>query len=77
VTYPYIMAKVRIQTRSADEEEAKAEHLELPVAHKPHHDHSKLKHPGAIDILGQVLQREGVTGWYRVGFLLFFWLVSY
>ncbi|KAJ7364226.1 mitochondrial carrier domain-containing protein [Mycena albidolilacea] len=65
VTYPYIMAKVRIQTRSADEEEAKAEHLELPVAHKPHHDHSKLKHPGAIDILGQVLQREGVTGWYR------------
>lgn len=66
------MAKVRIQTRSADEEEAKAENLELPVAHKPHHEHSKLKHPGAIDILGQVLQREGVTGWYRVGFLLFF-----
>lgn len=71
------MAKVRIQTRSADEEEAKAEHLELPVAHKHHHEHSKLKHPGAIDILGQVLQREGVAGWYRVGSLLFFWLVSY
>ncbi|KAK7033267.1 mitochondrial carrier domain-containing protein [Favolaschia claudopus] len=65
VTYPYIMAKVRIQTRSADEDEAKIEHLELPVAHKPHHDHSKLKHPGAIDILTQVLRKEGVFGWYR------------
>ncbi|KAJ6513067.1 mitochondrial carrier domain-containing protein [Mycena sanguinolenta] len=65
VTYPYIMAKVRIQTRTADDDEAKAEHLALPVANKPHHEHSKLKHPGAIDILSQVLQREGITGWYR------------
>jgi len=65
VTYPYIMAKVRIQTRTADEEEAKVEGLELPVAHRSHHEHSKLKHPGAIDILAQVLQREGVAGWYR------------
>ncbi|KAJ6531967.1 mitochondrial carrier [Mycena capillaripes] len=65
VTYPYIMAKVRIQTRTADEEEAKTEHLELPVTHQPHHDHSKLKHPGAIDILAQVMQREGIVGWYR------------
>ncbi|KAJ7928878.1 mitochondrial carrier domain-containing protein [Mycena leptocephala] len=65
VTYPYIMAKVRIQTRTADEDEAKVEHIELPVAHQPHHDHSKLKHPGAIDILAQVLQREGILGWYR------------
>ncbi|KAJ6576652.1 mitochondrial carrier domain-containing protein [Mycena vulgaris] len=65
VTYPYIMAKVRIQTRSADEEEAVIEHTDLPVAHKPHHDHSKLKHPGAIDILAQVLKKEGPVGWYR------------
>jgi hypothetical protein len=62
------MAKVRIQTRTADEDEAKVEHIELPVAHQPHHDHSKLKHPGAIDILAQVLQREGILGWYRVSF---------
>ncbi|KAJ7261802.1 mitochondrial carrier domain-containing protein [Mycena haematopus] len=65
VTYPYIMAKVRIQTRTADEDEAKAENLELPVASHPHHEHSKLKHPGAIDILSQVLQKEGITGWYQ------------
>ncbi|KAJ7455300.1 mitochondrial carrier domain-containing protein [Mycena galericulata] len=65
VTYPYIMAKVRIQTRNADVDEAKVEHLDLPVAHHPHHDHSALKHPGALDILGQVWQKEGPVGWYR------------
>ncbi|KAJ7104004.1 mitochondrial carrier domain-containing protein [Mycena belliarum] len=65
VTYPYIMAKVRIQTRSADEEEALIEHVDPPIPHKAHHDHSKLKHPGALDILAQVLQKEGPTGWYR------------
>ncbi|KAJ7761946.1 mitochondrial carrier domain-containing protein [Mycena maculata] len=65
VTYPYIMAKVRIQTRSADEDEAKIENVPPPIAHHPHHDHSKLKHPGAIDILAQVLQKEGPLGWYR------------
>ncbi|KAJ7678974.1 mitochondrial carrier domain-containing protein [Mycena polygramma] len=65
VTYPYIMAKVRIQTRTADADEAVVEHLEPPVTHKSHHDHSKLRHPGAIDILAQVLQKEGVPGWYR------------
>ncbi|KAJ6623967.1 mitochondrial carrier [Mycena sp. CBHHK59/15] len=65
VTYPYIMAKVRIQTRTADTEEAVIEHAELPVAHHAHHDTSKLKHPGAIDILVQVWQREGVVGWYQ------------
>ncbi|KAJ7126831.1 adenine nucleotide transporter [Mycena epipterygia] len=65
VTYPYIMAKVRIQTRTADEEEAQITHTSLPTAHQPHHDHSKLKHPGALDILTQVWKREGMVGWYR------------
>ncbi|KAJ7031292.1 mitochondrial carrier domain-containing protein [Mycena alexandri] len=65
VTYPYIMAKVRIQTRTADTEEALVEHVDLPVANHPHHKDSKLRHPGALDILAQVLQREGPAGWYR------------
>ncbi|KAJ7707533.1 adenine nucleotide transporter [Mycena rosella] len=65
VTYPYIMAKVRIQTRSADEDEALVEHTAPPTPHASHHDHSKLKHPGALDILAQVWQREGPVGWYR------------
>ncbi|KAF7316676.1 hypothetical protein HMN09_00400500 [Mycena chlorophos] len=64
VTYPYIMAKVRVQTRTADEDEAKEQHTALPTAHKPHHT-SQLKHPGALDILARVLRTEGPAGWYR------------
>ncbi|KAJ7650102.1 mitochondrial carrier domain-containing protein [Roridomyces roridus] len=65
VTYPYIMAKVRIQTRTADDDAAEAGHLPPPAAHKPHHDHSGLKHPGALDILAEVMKKEGPAGWYR------------
>ncbi|KAJ7067138.1 mitochondrial carrier domain-containing protein [Mycena amicta] len=64
VTYPYIMAKVRVQTRTADEEEATEKHLDLPSPHHPHHT-AKLKHPGAIDILTRVLRTDGLSGWYR------------
>jgi adenine nucleotide transporter 17 len=65
------MAKVRIQTRTADSEEALVEHVDLPAPHKPHHDHSTLKHPGALDILSQVWQREGMVGWYRVSLQIY------
>ncbi|KAI0319529.1 adenine nucleotide transporter [Amylostereum chailletii] len=59
VTYPYIMAKVRIQTRSADTESAKEEHRIMgPVG--PHH-----RHPGAIDILARVWKHHGFLGWYQ------------
>ncbi|KAF7312503.1 Fungal specific actin related protein [Mycena indigotica] len=70
VTYPYIMAKVRVQTRSADADEAKEQHLSPPVSHKPHHS-SKLKHPGALDILARVLRTEGPAGWYRYIIIVF------
>ncbi|PPR02615.1 hypothetical protein CVT24_002186 [Panaeolus cyanescens] len=63
VTYPYIMAKVRIQARSADVEDAKECHAELPKPHKYHHEHSK--HVGALDILARVWKREGFVGWYQ------------
>ncbi|KAF8150701.1 mitochondrial carrier domain-containing protein [Crassisporium funariophilum] len=63
VTYPYIMAKVRIQARSADAEEA-AEHKEkMPGQHTFHHQHTK--HVGALDILARVWKREGFVGWYQ------------
>ncbi|KAE9405205.1 mitochondrial carrier [Gymnopus androsaceus JB14] len=59
VTYPYIMAKVRIQARSADMEED-------PEHSKPHtYHHAKSKHPGALDVLKKVWKREGVVGWYQ------------
>ncbi|KIY51796.1 mitochondrial carrier [Fistulina hepatica ATCC 64428] len=57
VTYPYIMAKVRIQARSADS------HVEIPHPHTYHHTHSR--HVGALDILLRVWRRQGVLGWYQ------------
>ncbi|KAJ3739219.1 mitochondrial carrier domain-containing protein [Lentinula detonsa] len=64
VTYPYIMAKVRIQARSADIMNDDPEHPgDVPSPHIYHH--AKSKHPGALDILRKVLQREGVLGWYQ------------
>ncbi|KAK7436995.1 hypothetical protein VKT23_006719 [Stygiomarasmius scandens] len=63
VTYPYIMAKVRIQARSADADDAVEHHTDAPKAHQYHHDHSR--HPGALDILKRVWQKEGFVGWYQ------------
>lgn len=66
VTYPYIMAKVRIQARSADIEEANEEHQPPPPAHKPHHAaHGVVHHPGALEILARVWRKEGFVGWYQ------------
>ncbi|KAI0925620.1 hypothetical protein AcV5_008306 [Taiwanofungus camphoratus] len=64
VTYPYIMAKVRIQARSADAEEAVAEHRPVPPKHAYHHAHSK--HVGALGILAKVWRKQGFLGWYQV-----------
>ncbi|KAH9928375.1 mitochondrial carrier domain-containing protein [Fomitopsis serialis] len=63
VTYPYIMAKVRIQARSADSEEAVEEHQPTPPKHAYHHAHSK--HVGALDILARVYRHQGILGWYQ------------
>jgi hypothetical protein len=56
VTYPYIMAKVRIQARSADSEDSTNNQSES-------HEHKK--HTGALDILARVWKREGFVGWYQ------------
>ncbi|KAI0067295.1 mitochondrial carrier [Artomyces pyxidatus] len=62
VTYPYIMAKVRIQTRSVDDDTAKEEHT-IPVHHGYHHKRGH--HPGALDILIRVWRHQGFVGWYQ------------
>jgi len=67
VTYPYIMAKVRIQARGSDAQMAKEEGLPVPPHHAYHHG-GKLKHPGALDLLRAVHKREGFAGWYQVRF---------
>ena len=58
------MAKVRIQARSADEEDAIEEHHPKPKPHGYHHD--KDRHVGALDILARVWRKEGPLGWYQV-----------
>ncbi len=64
MTYPYIMAKVRIQARSADVDDAIAHHSSKPQPHHFHHD--KTRHIGALDILARVWRKEGPLGWYQV-----------
>jgi len=56
VTYPYIMAKVRIQARSADSEDSTNNQSE---------SHRHKKPTGALDILARVWKREGFVGWYQ------------
>ncbi|KAJ3236490.1 ADP/ATP carrier protein [Chytriomyces hyalinus] len=57
VTYPYIMAKVRMQWRppvSSDrDEEGKKKHMEDAIRYK-----------SATDVLSKVWQTEGLFGWY-------------
>jgi hypothetical protein len=65
VTYPYIMAKVRIQARSADAYDAQEEDRSLPRPHQPHHNKGRHPHSGAIDILKRVLKEDGFLGWYQ------------
>ncbi|KAI0775086.1 mitochondrial carrier domain-containing protein [Trametes elegans] len=64
VTYPYIMAKVRIQARSADVEEAQEEHIPPPEHNKPHHKAGG-HHLGALTVLARVWRRRGFLGWYQ------------
>ncbi|KAL0579586.1 MICOS complex subunit mic60 [Marasmius crinis-equi] len=64
VTYPYIMAKVRIQARNADERDCEEQHLPPPAPHKHHHS-DKTRHPSALGVLKGVWKREGPTGWYQ------------
>lgn len=62
------MAKVRIQARSADVEDAIEEHHPTPRPHGYHHD--KYKHVGALNILARVWKKEGPRGWYQVSQLV-------
>ena len=64
VTYPYIMAKVRIQARSADVDDAEAEHAPPPKHNRPHHKAGH--HVGALTVLARVWRRKGFLGWYQV-----------
>ncbi|KAG8213455.1 mitochondrial carrier [Butyriboletus roseoflavus] len=59
VTYPYIMAKVRIQARTSEHD---TEDDGLP---QPSGSPAKAKQTGAAGLLIRVLQTEGFVGWYQ------------
>ncbi|EGN98816.1 hypothetical protein SERLA73DRAFT_181469 [Serpula lacrymans var. lacrymans S7.3] len=60
VTYPYIMAKVKIQARTAETDAIEEEELPSLVGQS-----RQRQKPGALDILLRVWKREGLLGWYR------------
>jgi len=70
VTYPYIMAKVRLQARSTDpavgldDLKATAEGS-LPVPANTTRSQRTPKYAGAIDVLQKVLGEKGLVGWYQ------------
>ncbi|TDL25820.1 mitochondrial carrier [Rickenella mellea] len=57
VTYPYIMAKVRIQAGTQDEESG----IPVPASEKAR----KAKESGAIALLARVWKEHGILGWYQ------------
>lgn len=69
VTYPYIMAKVRLQakydsnTQNADEDAQSSEKstTSSPSKKRP----TKQRYSGAIDVLRQVYSEKGCVGWYQ------------
>lgn len=62
VTYPYIMAKVRIQARSGDTDASESDSLPGGQNGKTK---PKAKQAGALDLLLRVLRKEGFVGWYQ------------
>ncbi|KIJ51451.1 hypothetical protein M422DRAFT_157838 [Sphaerobolus stellatus SS14] len=60
VTYPYIMAKVRVQAsvKEDDDLEAAEEGAEVPRK-------ARAKYSGAVDVLRKVWLSEGFFGWYQ------------
>ncbi|BGP18958.1 hypothetical protein JCM10213_002884 [Rhodosporidiobolus nylandii] len=58
VTYPYIMAKTRLQAGAGEDDEDEDDE-------KAPHEKKKERYNGAIDCLKQVYLEEGFVGWYQ------------
>lgn len=64
VTYPYIMAKVRMQFKAPSHKPSEAEAEEVVM---DAYDESEVnRHDGAIQILQKVYAKSGFIGWYQV-----------
>ncbi|KIP10493.1 hypothetical protein PHLGIDRAFT_231750 [Phlebiopsis gigantea 11061_1 CR5-6] len=64
ITYPQILTKTRMQTRSADAEEALEEGKDAPKPHEFHH--KEMKHPDSWHILRRTYHEKGFLGLYQV-----------
>lgn len=73
VTYPYIMAKVRIQARTSGSDgdvdacgDDRTDDVEKPLGGSSQkHARGRTKQSGALALLIRVLKTEGVVGWYQ------------
>lgn len=61
VTYPYIMAKTRLQAKYTDDTPAAIDAAGNAVAAS-----KKERYSGAIDVLTQTYREKGFAGWYQV-----------
>ncbi|KAK4049389.1 hypothetical protein OIV83_004122 [Microbotryomycetes sp. JL201] len=64
VTYPYIMAKTRLQAKYEDDEEAAIGSTPAKPAAAGRYK-KKERYNGAIDVLRQVHKEKGFAGWYQ------------
>ncbi|KIK92186.1 hypothetical protein PAXRUDRAFT_830202 [Paxillus rubicundulus Ve08.2h10] len=63
VTYPYIMAKVRIQARTSDVSVKETEGL--PGSSRRASHSAETRQAGALGLLTRVIRTEGFVGWYQ------------
>jgi len=64
VTYPYIMAKVRLQARSTDDDDSNGT-LPTPVSASQAEQNKAARYRGAVDVLTKVYKHRGLAGWYQ------------
>ncbi|MBW0506814.1 hypothetical protein O181_046529 [Austropuccinia psidii MF-1] len=65
VTYPYIMAKVRLQAKYEVEGSSGESHLDAGYKAADQKQPRKERYSGAIDVLKQVHTEKGYLGWYQ------------
>lgn len=69
VTYPYIMAKTRLQAGGGDDDDDNEDRV-VEAAEGKLKPKKKERYNGAIDCLRQVYAEDGIVGWYQVRLFL-------
>jgi adenine nucleotide transporter 17 len=66
VTYPYIMAKVRLQWKPPKDEEEDDDDTDNYINYNKKKAFKYERYSGAIDVLQKVYKSDGILGWYKV-----------